>query len=146
MEGDGWHAAGYQSQRKTTLSTMLRGKRPDGRYVLISLAAVIALIVGITLITSYQSQKHRTVTVCSKEPVSTGDGHEYRIYTDGGTFVMKDIYIGGTRFNTADAYGKIRPDTTYDLTYKGWRLPLFSTFPNIIEADVHQGNDHESGC
>ena len=38
------------------------------------------------------------------------------------------------KFNSADRYGALQPGRRYQLTVIGWRVPLFSWFPNIVEA------------
>ena len=86
-----------------------RGDFVGMRYALLGIAVIIGVLVLVVWpFTNYQSHKTQTVTVCDKERAATGSGGEYRIYTDKGTFVMKDSWLGGTRFDTADAYGKIK--------------------------------------
>ena len=107
-----------------------------------AVVAVVVIIIAIMAFSSYQSVDSRTVTICDKE---RSDG-EYRIYTSDGTFVMKDIYFGDTRFNTADAYGKLKVGETYELKFKGWRIPLFSEFPNITEATPASSAPPSGSC
>ena len=74
-----------------------------------------------------------TVTICGKESVQRGEhGHEYRIYTSGSTYTVKD-YFGseGTRFNSADLYGKIQVGKTYIIKSYGYRVSWASSFWNI---------------
>ena len=73
------------------------------------------------------------VEICGKDVVSTGEGgHEYRVYTSGETYVVKDYYgTGGTRFNSADTYGRIQVGKTYLVRSHGLRFALFSVFRNI---------------
>ena len=103
-----------------------------GKIVSVVVLVVLALVGSAIWFTTYNAKYSRTLTVCSKEAVATKDGHEYRIYTSSGTFVMADSMFGTTRFDTADAYSKVQEKTTYDVTYKGWRLPFLSEFPNIL--------------
>lgn len=98
------------------------------------IAAVTALLLLTAVCTSYQKQEVRSaVTVCNKESIATESGHEYRIYTDQGTFVIADSLIGKVRFSSADAYGRLKTGVTYRMVTKGWRLPVLSAFPNILE-------------
>lgn len=78
------------------------------------------------------------VTVCDKGSVQTGSGdsrsHEYRVYTSGQTYTVKDYYGSeGTRFNSADLYGKIQVGKTYIIKSYGYRVPWASSFWNITE-------------
>ncbi len=99
-------------------------------------AAVLVILSGIIwAAVDYNTQHSATVTVCSKERVAVEGGGEYRVYAAEGSYVMKDSLIGTVRYSTADAYAKIEPETTYDIVYKGWRIPFFSAFPNILKAN-----------
>lgn len=84
-----------------------------------------------------QSNPHtEVVVICGKESVKAGDGHEYRVYTSNGTYVVKD-YMGtqGSRFNSADLYGKIEVGETYRIESFGYRVPFFSSFWNISSIE-----------
>lgn len=103
-------------------------------------AIVIGAIVGVLILAgiAFASYSHETtvyVKICSKEAVATGStGHDYRVYTSNGTYVVKDHWIDGTRFNSADVYGRIQTGKDYALTVYGWRVGLFSMFQNIISG------------
>ena len=76
------------------------------------------------------------VTVCSKEVVPVGNGdsrsHEYRVYTSGESYVVKDYYgSNGSRFNSADVYARIQVGKTYKIQSFGYRVPAVSSFWNI---------------
>ncbi|HVX58140.1 MAG TPA: hypothetical protein VG964_00195 [Candidatus Saccharimonadales bacterium] len=104
--------------------------------MILGTVAIIAAAIAVPAVMSYTKQKEKVVTICDKERTvkSDGSGAEYRIYTDHGTFVMKDTFIGGFRYNTADAYGRLRVGKTYSIKYYGWRFGLTSSFPNITHA------------
>lgn len=97
---------------------------------------VVAAIIAAPIVT--YNWVHTTNTevckVTGKESVTKDKGHEYRVYTDNcGVFQVSDeAWLG--KFNSADTYGKIQPGTSYTLSTVGWRNGLFSTFPNIVEA------------
>ena len=55
----------------------------------------------------------------------------YMIYTDKGSFTMKDS-IAYFRFSTSDDYGKIKKGSKYTLQAYGWRVPFLSVYENII--------------
>lgn len=108
--------------------------RDESINPLFFLGGLLAVIVIVVFTIGYQHQTKQTITICSKERAATSNGAEYRIYAAEGTFVMKDSLIGKVRYSTADAYARIKKDTTYDVVTKGWRIPFFSAFPNILEA------------
>lgn len=62
-------------------------------------------------------------------------GSDMRIYTENcGTLQVKDSMLLG-RFDSADTYAKIEQGKTYNFHTVGWRAPIFSVFPNIIEVE-----------
>ncbi|HSX05839.1 MAG TPA: DUF1523 family protein [Candidatus Saccharimonadales bacterium] len=101
---------------------------------------VVGLLVwaGIAIYGAYSTVHKETATVCSKESVPTGSGsssgHEYRVYTDKGTFKVTDHIVNGFRTTSADTYGHLQNNTTYQITYYGWRNGFMSMFPNILDA------------
>lgn len=98
------------------------------------LAAAAVAAVCAWAIVDYSKVKTVTFTVSGKESVNTNDGHEYRIYTDRGTYVIGDSLIIG-RFDSADVYGRMRENHTYDCQVIGWRIPFFSAFQNIKSCE-----------
>lgn len=83
------------------------------------------------------------VTICSKEvvPVRNGDSlsHQYRVYTSGEVYVVKDYYgSNGTRFNSADLYGRIEVGRVYRIKSFGYRVPALSRFWNIETIELTQ--------
>lgn len=101
--------------------------------------AVVVLIGVVAVAGGYFNKDDVHIHVTGKESVSTGSDnkHEYRVYTDKGTFVVSDslIYL---RFNSADEYGKLQPGHTYDCKAYGFRIPLTSSFKNLL--DCHESN------
>lgn len=106
---------------------------------LILFLAFVGIIAGtFSYINSvYYNQETRTCLVTGKESVRQQDANQYRVYTDCGTYVVEDN-IGLLRFDSADLYGSIAPNTKYDIYSGGYRFPLFSKFPNIISVSKTQ--------
>jgi len=109
----------------------------------IGVAAIIALvvIVGVIFVAAgYFNKDDVHIRITGKESVSTGSDnkHEYRVYTDKGTYVVSDslIYL---RFNSADEYGKLIVGHTYDCKSYGFRIPLTSSFKNLL--DCHESTN-----
>lgn len=103
---------------------------------------VLAALVGVAFGAFYlSSQETVEVTVADKERVcsstSEGSSCEYRVYAEGETFVNKDSIIF-RKFDSADVQGQLREGETYQVDVAGWRIPLFSTFRNIIEVRDEQ--------
>lgn len=98
---------------------------------------VIAFLLMITVILapSYFKTKTVTTTVTHKERICDGNGQnvdcKYIIFTEDGEYEITDAIFGTVRFDSASVYGQVKVDCTYEIDYYGWRLPLFSTFPNV---------------
>ena len=103
-------------------------------FIILVLVAVFGFHACATSVA--QGNTHtETVVICGKDSVQrSGEnaGHEYRIYTSGSTYTVKD-YFGseGTRFNSADLYGKIQVGKTYIIKSYGYRVSWASSFWNI---------------
>lgn len=100
--------------------------------IVMFIMVVAAIIMGVIYATERSELTECAVT--GKEAVRSNDSNEYRVYTDNcGTLKVGDsIFIG--RFDSADVYSRIKENQTYDMKLQGFRLPVFSMFPNIIEA------------
>ena len=85
----------------------------------------------------YYNQQTKTCLVTGKESVNTQEGHEYRVYTSCGTYVIQDS-LSLFRYNSSDIYGNIVVNTEYDIYSGGYRLSVLSIFPNIISVKKTQ--------
>lgn len=97
--------------------------------------AAMVLALPIYTIAAYQNDRTWTVTVEGKESIATKDSHEYRVYTDKGNFVVQDALFAGN-FHASDTYRELEKGKTYRIETIGFRIPFFSEFPNILEAEV----------
>ncbi|MBA4274501.1 MAG: hypothetical protein C0436_02485 [Alphaproteobacteria bacterium] len=55
----------------------------------------------------------------------------YLIYTDHGVF-RNDDAGWHLKYNSSDFYGDLDVGKRYRLKVYGWRIPLFSMYPNIV--------------
>lgn len=100
------------------------------------LIAGIAVPVGIWgLSTSYTSTyQSEVLNMTSSERVCSGsDDCKYLVYTDQGTFENTDS-LWYRKFNSSDLHGRIKGGGTYQAETVGWRIPLLSSYRNIISA------------
>lgn len=80
------------------------------------------------------NQQNMVCTIVGKEAVRTGDGNQYRVYTeDCGTLSVQDSISVG-RWDSADLYGSLKEGETYEVLTGGYRNGFLSMFPNILEA------------
>lgn len=94
--------------------------------------AIIVAGIGIgVLMYDYTKTEQRTIVVEDKD--RGGEDGSYRVYTDGDTLAVKDIWfsLNNRRTNSADLYGDIVACHKYVITTRGWELGLLSMMPNI---------------
>ena len=91
--------------------------------------------IGYSFAANANEVTHASCTVTGKDRTkSEGSSSEMRVYTSCGTFAVGDVLIRG-QFDSADLYGSLAEGQTYDLTTIGWRVPILSMFPTIVEAE-----------
>lgn len=78
---------------------------------------------------NFWSEETQTCTVTSSDRTNK----DMRVYTDCGVFTVGDVWLRG-EFSSADTYGSIEDGATYEFTTIGWRIPVLSVFPKVIEA------------
>ena len=101
----------------------------------VAAAAAIAALALTLPACSSMNQQDRICTVIDKEAVKSGDGNQYRVYTqECQTLVVEDSLSQG-RWNSADVYARIEPGERYEFRTGGYRNGFFSMFPNILEVN-----------
>lgn len=105
-------------------------------FVLVIVGAIFTAISSVTA-----SASHSSCSVTDKDRTKNDEGgSEMRIYTKGcngsasvKTFKVADnIFLG--KFSSADTFAEIEVGGTYNFETRGYRVPLFSLFPNIVEV------------
>lgn len=99
--------------------------------------AFVVFVTLMLLVGAYWGFYHTTeewieVTVVGKEAVTHNKKTQYLVFTEDETFECEDSLYHG-KFNSSDVYGRIKPGR-YRMRVEGWRIPLFSVYRNIIEA------------
>lgn len=59
---------------------------------------------------------------------------EALVFTDVTTFKVEDSILF-FRFDSHDFYGKIKKDCSYKIKAFGFRIPIFSIYPNIVDIE-----------
>ena len=107
--------------------------------------AVVAAVVFILLVVFIGSIPAMHIDYCTIEVTKTeitGD-NDYMVFgkdTTSGeikTFTLNDSFWHGN-WDTADDYAILEIGQTYAFKTTGWRIPLFSAFPNIIKITKAQ--------
>lgn len=111
--------------------------------IVIGFSVIVALLVaagiGFSFFSASQTNTATACVVTDKNRTTTPEGESsHRIYTENcGTFSADDSLLD-FKFNSADIYGSIKVGGTYNFDTRGVRLPIFSSFPNIINATATQ--------
>lgn len=102
--------------------------------VFIVVAILVVLTVG--LLSATHVTTHSGCRVNDKDRTTTRDGSsDMRVYTDNcGVFQVKDSWLSWT-FSSSDTYSKIQVGHVYNFKTRGYRIPFFSSFPNIVGAE-----------
>lgn len=110
--------------------------RNDDSMGKIVILVVIFVVLGVVAMAKHSARGSAVVTINDKESVNRGEsGHQYRVYTDKGTFRIADSLLEG-KFASADLYGSLKEGERYRIEYYGWRMPLVSAMPNIVKAEL----------
>lgn len=119
--------------RRTSSST----ERTSTTSAKVGLVVVFLLVVG--AFNGYQAladtSPETTCTVTGHDRTTKQrGGSDMRIYTaECGTFRVADNWLAG-HFTSADVFGSIEDGKAYTLETRGGRIPVLSSFPNIIAA------------
>ena len=106
-------------------------------FLLIGLLFVAA--VGFTVVNATHVET-MTCTVEDKDRTSTTDADgntksDARVYTEEcGVLHVEDSLLSWT-WSSADTYAKMKVGETYRVTTRGFRIPFFSMFPNVVEVE-----------
>lgn len=104
---------------------------------LIALVLTAALAAGWA--SAYGNEQTRTCTVTERDrtTVVDEDGYarsQHRIYTQQcGVLEVRDVALRW-QHASADTYAALQPGHTYELTTVGWRIPLLSSFPVVVDT------------
>lgn len=112
------------------------------RKGIVAIFTVVALLVVAALTVFFASSfndKNYIVTVTRVERVNDDTDSKYLIFCeeeDGDVIVFEnaDKWVRG-KFDSSNMYAKIKEGHKYKFTVVGWRIPIFSTYQNIIKME-----------
>lgn len=96
---------------------------------------VVIFLIGIS--PQFISLLHRetvTDTVVKSERVNNGESGKYLVFGKNEVYQNTDSWPL-RKFRSSDFYRDIEVGKTYRFTVVGWRIPLFSTYRNIVEFE-----------
>lgn len=79
------------------------------------------------------------VTITDKERINKNGSSRYLVYADsedGESLVFEntDSLFHG-KFNSSNVQGKLKEGKTYELTVVGFRIPILSSYQNIVNVE-----------
>lgn len=92
--------------------------------------SLIILIIAVATFTQpWWSVKTQQVTINKTERVEGS----YLVYSDKGVFRNEDTWYY-FKFDSSDLYNNLRSGETYSCKSYGFRVPLFSMYPNLVKC------------
>ena len=106
------------------------------RFVVLgTVVAVLVAMLGVVafnLVNALHREHGRTFTITGKEAVRHDKSSRYLVFTDVTTYAVEDTVLFW-RWDSSDVYGRLAIGRTYRATLQGWRIPLLSMYPNILD-------------
>lgn len=107
------------------------------RTYIVLIVAVLVVVFGLTFGYQYGTAREVTITVTDKDRIvkSDGDGDMesyYLIFTEEEAYKNEDALFYG-KFRSSDLQAKLKEGETYKVKVYGWRIGLFSSYPNIVK-------------
>lgn len=98
---------------------------------------IVILIAILSIVPILHTTTYTNVTVIDKSYSGESDGYLVWVEDENGTqyeLQNEDIILKG-KFNSSTIQGKLKEGETYNIKTVGWRIPLFSSYPNIVEYE-----------
>jgi hypothetical protein len=97
------------------------------------LVAIILVLVGSCTYIRDIKTGTVTFTVNWLDDQANGRGHKYLVFTSAGVYQDTDNLFHG-KFDSSDLFARLRTGQRYTCTYTGFRVPLFSSYRNLIDC------------
>lgn len=91
---------------------------------------LIAVLVLGYFTTNWWTHSTEQVTVTGTSVKVYGHDSKYLVFTSDGVFENTDTWFY-LKFNSSDIQGQLMQGGTFNISYYGFRVPLFSKYPNI---------------
>jgi hypothetical protein len=99
----------------------------------IGLVLIGMLVVGLFhLLNAFHREGGQLFTVTGKEAVKADKSSKYLVFTNVTTYEVEDSVLFW-RWDSSDVYGRLTIGKTYRATLQGWRIPILSMYPNILD-------------
>lgn len=108
-------------------------------WMIIILIAVLSVI---SIVPLFNTVEYSNLTVIDKSYSGKTDGYIVWFEDSEGTpyeFVNEDEFLYG-KFNSSTVQGKLKEGSVYNIKTVGWRIPFLSSYPNIVQYELVEGN------
>ena len=112
-------------------------REKETNWYLVTLLFIVAIIFLISAFPLLNTETYTNVTVVDKSYSGESDGYLVWVEDENGVqyeLQNEDILLKG-KFNSSTIQGKLKEGEKYNITTVGWRIPLFSCYPNIVEYE-----------
>lgn len=112
-------------------------KETETNRYLVVLLSIVAIIFIFSILPLLNTTTYNNVIVVDKSYSGESDGYLVWVEDENGTqyeLQNEDILLKG-KFNSSTIQGKLKEGEKYNIITVGWRIPLFSCYPNIIEYE-----------
>ncbi|MEQ4717869.1 hypothetical protein [Nonomuraea sp. B19D2] len=94
---------------------------------------LVALIIGVIKLSTGRIE---TITVADKGRVCDNSGScRYLVWDrDGDVYENTDAWLS-LKFSSSTLYGELKEGRTYRVKVNGWRVPVTSSYPNILSIE-----------
>lgn len=96
--------------------------------------AMITIMIVSKLSFPYCTADTKTITIESKEVMTSNGNGKYLIFTDSEVYQNTDCWARG-KFRSSDLYRKLKVGNTYNVNVYGWRIPFLSAYKNIVSIN-----------
>lgn len=97
--------------------------------------AMLATVTACNGVVHFTTQENiQGVVVTDKERVNTKERSYYLVYSDQEVFTNEDS-LWALKWNSSDVQAHIKNGSTCNFVVTGFRIPFFSAYRNIIEAN-----------
>lgn len=96
------------------------------------IGVVVLALIAFLVMNALHREHDQIFTVTGKESVRSGKSSTYLVFTNVTTYEVGDTLLFW-RWDSSDVYGRLVVGKTYRATLQGWRIPIFSMYPNILD-------------
>lgn len=101
--------------------------------IALTMLVIVLGFVGCRTIAQLHKSEATAVAITGKERGGSEKG-KWIVFGKNETFEVSDTIVGW-RWDSSDTYGKIEVGKTYNFQCRGYRVPFFSWYRNIMDVE-----------